>query len=347
MLETAMPHAAESKQGMLSQAITQMMMGYFVSQSLYTVTKLGIPDLLANGPENVTELAQKSGSYEDYLYRILRMLAKTGVFKQLPDRTFQLTDMGHLLRSDVSNSMRPMILMTGSEHYQAWGALFDCVKTGKRPFETVYGMNVFEYFEKHPEAGELFNDAMSSLVRNSHSAVIEHYDFSPFNTLVDIGGGHGLLLSMILTRYPNLKGILFDLPHVVKGATDTFEQAGITDRCEIQSGDFFKAVAAGGDVYIMSHIIHDWNDEACITLLKNTHQAMTDNGKLLLVETVIQGENAPIAGEMMDLNMLVMTPGGRERTEEEYRTLLEKAGFRLERIIPTDCNHSIIESVKI
>jgi cyclopropane fatty-acyl-phospholipid synthase-like methyltransferase len=330
----------------LSQSMMQMITGYWVSSSIYTVAKLGIADILTAGPLGVDKIARKTRTNEDFLYRLLRALSSIGIFEELDGKTFQLTDMAQLLRSDVPNSMRAIAIMMGEEHYQAWGRLKESVETGKLPFEMVYGMGVFEYFEKNPEVGETFNDAMTNLTRTMHSAIISYYDFSPFRKIVDVGGGHGTLLSMILKEYPQLSGVLFDLPHVASGAAPTMQASGVADRCQIVSGDFFQAVTPGGDAYVMSHIIHDWSDKAALAILRNVHQAMNDDGRLLVVECVIEPSNTSSLGKFMDLNMLVMTPGGRERTEEEFRTLLDAAGFTLNRVIPTNCEHCIIEGLK-
>ncbi len=346
-----MPTAANALQTpgtMLSEGpqLMQMISGYWISQAIYTAAKLQIADLLENGPLPIDQLAARAQANEDYLYRVLRALASVGIFEEIPNRTFQLTAKADLLRSQHPQSFKPMALLMGEEHYHAWGRLADGVKTGTQPFQAMYGMGVFEYFQQHPEVSEVFNGAMTAMVKNIHSAVIDHYDFSGINTLVDIGGGHGQLLALILNKYPHLKGILFDLPHVAQGAVEPLKAAGLADRCTIESGDFFQAVAPGGDAYIMGHIIHDWDDERSLTILRNIHKVIADNGKVLLVESVVPEGNKPGMAKFMDLNMLVMT-GGRERTEEEYRALFAQAGFKLTRVISgPHSEHAIVEAVK-
>ncbi len=339
-----MPEPARKTQG--PAVLMQMMTGYWVSQVIYTVSKLGIADLLKAGPRHITELVTDLEANEDFLYRVLRASGSLGLFEEKEGRIFQTTPLGELLRSDHPDSMRPVALMLGEEHYQAWGMLKDAVLSGQSPFQSVFGMQVFEYFEKNPAAGETFNDAMTALVRNDHGIIASSYDFSPFRRIVDVGGGHGMLLAAILGRYPNLEGVLFDLPHVAKSAADTLAKAGLSKRCQIESGDFFKAVASGGDAYILAHIVHDWSDDLAVRILQNIRQVIPAHGRLLLVETVISPGNSHAMAKLMDLNMLVMTPGGRERTEAEYASLLERAGFRLIRIVPTPSEISIIEAVR-
>ncbi len=333
-------------QAAFAAPLMQMMTGYWISQGIYAVAKLGIPDLLKDGPKTADAMAGELNAHPDFLYRLLRALASIGVFSETTPKTFELTPRGHLLRSDVPHTMRPVALMIGGEHYEAWGHLAEGVLSGQTPFEATYGMGVFEYFEKNPQASEIFNAAMTALVKNDHAVVASHYDFRPFRKIVDIGGGHGLLLATILKKNPHLSGVVFDLPHVVSGAESYLKQEAVSERCVTVSGDFFHSVPEGGDVYILSHIIHDWRDESSIKILKNIHHVLPSHGKVLLVETVITSGDDSAAGKWMDLNMLVMTPGGRERTEEEFSQLFEQSGFRLNQIIPTPKGISIIEGVK-
>lgn len=326
--------------------LMQMMTGYWVSQAIYSAAKLEIPDLLQNAAMPVSSLAQKTGASEDFLYRLLRSLGSLGVLVEEEQKVFRLTPMGHMLRRDVPDSVRAIALMLGEEHYQAWGRLADGVMSGKTPFETMYGTQCFEYFEKNPQAGATFNQAMTALVKNEISVVASAYDFSQFERLVDIGGGHGRLLAAILKQCPTLSGVVFDLPHVAEGAIEHFKREGISSRAQVAGGDFFTSVPDNADAYILSHIIHDWSDERSSKILANIHKAMRPEGKLLLVETVIHADRQPAMGTLMDLNMLVMTPGGRERTTEEYQQLLAAAQFKLVQIIPVTPMASIIEAVK-
>jgi len=324
-------------------SMMQMITGYWVSACIYAVAKLGIADLLSLGALPIEDLAQRTQTDSDALYRVMWALSSVGVFHELPQKRFEQTPFSALLVSDIPGSVRYMAIMMGEEHYQVWGNLLTSLKTGDRAFETVYGMPVFEYFQKNPESGEIFNNAMTGFASGMHSAVVNVYDFSRFQTLVDVGGGHGALLTNILHRFPNLKGILFDLPHVGEHAPIATELAG---RLQTVSGDFFLPSLPGADAYILSTMIHDWSDELSLKILKNIHTAMSDNGTLLLVENVVEADNQPHFGKFLDINMLLMTEGGRERTSAEYRALYQQAGFELTQIIPTNSRICIIEGRK-
>lgn len=339
--QTATPSAAQA------EGLMRMLSGYWVSQALYAIAKLHVPDQFEGEKvRTVAELASTLKVNEDFLYRVMRAVAGFGVFVETDLRSFKLGPMGTLLQSGHENSMHAVALMVGEEHYTAWGALHKGIETGKTPFEIVYGMQVFEYFEKHPEASETFNNAMTALVRNDHQIIASAYDFSRFNTLVDVGGGHGSLLISVLKKFPALKGIVFDLPHVAKNAAGPIEQANLQDRCTWEGGDFFKAVPQGADAYMMAHIVHDWSDELAEKFLRNIHAAMAESGRLLVAEVVVTPDNEPSHAKMMDLNMLVMTPGGRERTREEFAALFERAGFRLDQVIETPTGICLLECCK-
>jgi hypothetical protein len=325
-------------------AMMQMITGYWVSMSIYVVAKLKIADRLqAEQPTPVSDLAKQAGANEDFLYRLMRALAGVGIFKESDGKCFTQTPLSQLLRSDVRGSMHGIAVMMGEEHYQAWGHLLESVRTGNRPFEMVYGMPVFEYFEKNPQAGEIFNSAMTGFASAIHGAIVATYDFSAFKTLVDVGGGHGMLLSTILEKNPALRGVLFDLPHVVQGACIP---EALKNRAEIVGGDFFQSVYAGADAYILSTVIHDWADDQAISILKHIHAAMPAQATLLLSENVVEPDNQPSPAKFLDINMLVMTEGGRERSGEEFRVLLQKAGFELKRIIPTPSGICVLEGIK-
>ena len=323
-------------------AILETASGGWRAQALYVAAKLGIADLVQDEPKTAEELASATGTHANSLFRVLRALASMGIFTE-QDGRFALTPLAEPLRSNVPGSMRAMAIMLGEEHQRAWGNILHSVRTGETAFDHVYGMHCFEYLEQNPESGATFNDAMTALSSQTHVAVVSNYDFSGIETLVDVGGGHGTLLSLILKANPQLRGKLFDLPHVVNGAPRVLEAHGVTDRCEVSSGDFFKEVPAG-DAYILSHIIHDWVDERSIQILSSCRRAAQGNARLLLVEMVIPEGNDPFWGKWLDLNMLMMTPGGRERTEQQYRDLLSAAGWEMQRIVPTQGLVSVVES---
>lgn len=325
--------------------LSQIIGAYQQSQAVYVAAKLGLADLLKEGPRTPEELAESTGTHARSLYRLLRALASIGLFAEDEQGRFTLTPMAELLRSDHPDSKRAMALMMGEEHYRAWGDLLYSVQTGRTAFERVYGMPVFEFLSQNPEKGEIFDQAMTAIHGAETEPMVEAYDFSGVGTLADIGGGNGSVLSAVLRRHPDMQGILFDLPPVVDRARGTIEAAGLADRCRFVSGNFFEEVPSGADAYLLRHIIHDWDDAKCTTILQTIHRAIPDEGRLLVLESVIPPGNDPLGAKFLDLTMLAL-PGGQERTEAEFRQLFETAGFRLTRIIPTATEVSIIEGRK-
>jgi hypothetical protein len=328
-----------------AQHVIQIATGFIVSTALQVAVRLGIPDRLAKGPKSAAELAAEAGVQEDPLYRVLRALASVGIFEESDGRRFALTLAGGLLRSGVPGSMQAMAMFMSSPfHLRVYSELMHSLKTGRPAVEKAMGMPVFEYFPKDPELSEIFNNAMTSFSDIVIPAALSAYDFGGIDTLVDVAGGHGAVLTAILKKNPGMKGILFDLDHVIAGARGRIEASGVADRLTTQSGDFFKAVPAG-DGYVMKHIIHDWDDDRASTILRNIRSAMgSGRGRVVLLESVIQPGNAPDFGKIVDIEMLAM-PGGKERTEAEFRALFEKSGFRLSRIVPTQSPLSVIEAV--
>jgi len=323
--------------------LMQMLFGAQMQRSVCLASRLGIPDLLATQSQTAEELADKTGMNAPSLYRLLRTLASIGVFSETADRKFELTPISSLLRSDVSNSVRDFAVMMGEDWiWQAWGELPYSVETGGVAHEKVQGMGSFEFFQKNEESGKVFNAAMTNFTRAIIPAVIEGYDFSGVNRLVDIAGGHGLLLAGILKANPHLQGVLFDLPFVIEGAGEMLQKEDVSDRVELASGDFFESVPAGADAYMMKHIIHDWDDESSIKILQNIRSAMNEKGKVLIIEMVVPEGSEPHPSKALDILMLVME-GGKERTKDEYRKLLDATGFKMTRIIPTKSPYSLIE----
>ncbi|MEW6125820.1 MAG: methyltransferase [Acidobacteriota bacterium] len=324
----------------------QMLSGYWVSQSLYVAARLGIADLLANGSRAVEDLAQASNSHTENLYRLLRALAGVGVFVEEENRKFGLTPLAQFLQTGV-NTQRAMAIHIGeTPSWNAWGDLLHTIQTGETAFAHVNGQEVFPYYAEHPESQEPFNQAMTNYSEVVKAAVLQAYDFSGFKKIVDVGGGHGSMLTAILEKHTEMQGVVFDLPPVVEGAKKRIEEAHLTNRCEAIGGDFFEAVPAGGDVYTLKTIIHDWDEQRAIKILKNLHRAMKDDGKLLLIETVIPEGNEPSFSKLCDIHMMVMT-GGRERSESEYAKLFAKAGFKLTRVVSGEFLISIIEAEKV
>jgi hypothetical protein len=328
-----------------AQAIAQMASGYWVSQALYVAAKLAIADFLASGPKGAAELAVECGANPAALYRLLRALASLGVFAEIDGQRFELTPLAQALRSDVPESKRAMVLMTGEEQYRAWGELLYTVTTGKKGFDRVFGKPLFDYLAERPEQAALFDAAMVSIHGRETPAMIAAYDFSSLGTLADLGGGNGSVLIAILAANPTLRGILFDLPNVVARATANIAASGLANRCQTIGGSFFESVPAA-NAYLMRHIIHDWDDERSQAILRNIHRTAPAGAKLLVVESVIRPGNDPDFVKLLDLTMLVI-PGGQERNEEEYRRLLSASGFDLQRIVPTDTGVSILEAVKV
>jgi hypothetical protein len=340
--------AAPAPQEMPTEAVLgQIMMGAFTSQAVYVAAKLGIADLVKDNPRSVADLAAATATHAGALYRVLRALASIGVFTETEPKTFALTPFAEPLLSDRAGSMRDMAIWIGEEpHWRVYGEMLHSVRTGETAFERVHGEEVFPYlFETNRALGDIFNRAMTSFSSSVAPAVAEAYDTAGAKTLVDIAGGHGLLLAAFLKANPQLKGVLFDVPTVIEGAGAVLESEGVAARVETATGDFFHSVPAGGDLYMMKHIIHDWDDARSLEILKNIRSAMNDDGRVLIVEMVVREGNEPDFSKIMDLEMLV-TPGGIERTAAEYRELLAQAGLHLTRIVPTASPYSIVEAVK-
>jgi hypothetical protein len=325
--------------------IMHMAMGAMITPALGVAAKLGIADLLNDGPKSIDEIAAATETHAPSIYRILRTLASGGVFRETENRTFENTDRSDVLRGGVPGSLKyAVIFMSEPWHFNAWSNMMHSAKTGETAWKKTYGVEVFDWFAANPSESEIFNRAMTDMSGAVVQAVAEAYDFSGIQTLADIAGGHGLLLSQILAANPDLKGILFDIDHVIAGAPAMLEREGVADRVKTVSGDFFVEVPAA-DAYIMKHIIHDWDDERSIRIMQCIHRAMIGDGKLLLVEMVVPEGNTPHPSKLLDLEMLTL-PGGLERTEAEYADLFARAGFRLSRIVPTKSPFSVIEGVK-
>lgn len=325
--------------------LMQMLFGFAASRAIGVSAELRIADLLKDGPKTAEELAQQTNVHARSLYRVLRACASIGVYAEDNEKRFSLTPLAEPLLSDAPGSLRAFAeMITCDWQYQTWAELPYSVKTGKPSFEKVFGMSSFDYFWSNEKAGKVFNDAMTSNSAFSSVAVVNGYDFSSISKLVDVGGGHGFLLASILAKYGSVKGVLYDTPAIVAEAEKLLTAHGVIDRCETAGGDFFDSVPTGGDAYIMKHIIHDWNDEQCITILKNCRKAMTDSGKVLVIEMIVPKSNEPSPAKFLDLQMLQYLPGC-ERTETEYRELFHKAGFELSRVVPTMSPFSVIEGI--
>lgn len=340
--------ASPELQFMPPQALLmQMAMGYMISQAVSVAGKLYIADHLKDGAKTVEELADLTETDAPSLYRLMRALASAGVFERDAEGRFSNSAISEFLRSDHPESLRAAVHMIGDkEHWHAHENLLQSVKTGEIAFEYTFGMPVFPYFATHPEAAEVFDNAMSSFGFGIANAVAATYDFSGAETIADIGGGHGSLLSTILNAAPEAKGILYDQPQVLAGADEVLKNAGTFERVEKTEGNFFEEIPVKADVYLMKFIIHDWNDEQSEAILKNLAKSAEPGAKVLLIESVVEEDDSPSMSKIMDLNMLVMT-GGKERTATEYAALFEKTGFKLTNVFPTPSPMQIVEAVKV
>ena len=323
------------------QQLLQMITGYWPAQAIHVAARLKLADLIKQSPRTAAELAKPTGTHAPSLYRLLRALASVEIFREDDQGRFHLTPMAECLL-DMHGSQRAVALMMGGEHYASWGELLYSIQTGKPAFDHLYKKPVFDWLSEHPEDAKIFDAAMTGFHGPETQAMIDAYDYAGANTVVDIGGGNGTVLAAVLKRHPQIKGILYDLPGVIERAKQNLEAQGLSSRCQFIAGSFFEAAPPGGDVYQMRHIIHDWTDEQCRTILGHVRKVIPKHGKLLVIEMVIKPKNEPQPAKWLDLNMLAI-PGGRERTEAEYRTLYEDSGYKLERIVPTPTEVSVIE----
>jgi hypothetical protein len=330
-----------------AQLLNQVALGYMASAALQVALALEIPDRLVAGPRHVSDLATEAGVREDHLYRVLRALASVGIFEEQPagSRVMALNLPARLAVKGPGSMQAMGLFITSPFHFRSYAELLHSVKTGQPAGEKVAGMPLFEYFAKNPAFSELFNDAMTAFSAAVIPAVLAAYDFTGIDVLVDIAGGHGRVLTSILQKYPSMRGVLFDIDHVIAGAGPLLRASGVGDRVRTESGDFFKAVPAGGDAYVMKHIIHDWPDEQAITILKNIRTQLQGkpHGRVILIESVIPAGNTPHMGKLIDLEMMVM-PGGKERTEAEFASLFERAGFSRTRVVPTQAPLWVVEA---
>jgi len=329
-------------------ALLHLVGGFQVARALYVAAKLGLADLLGEGPKSGAELAAATGTHAPSLERVMRLLASEGVFAEDDSRRFALTPLSMPLRTHRAGSLRDLIVhQLGEETYQAWGKLMESVRTGATAFDRAFGVGVWEYRAHHPEYAALFDAAMSNFSGVHIDAVLAAYPFSAFRRVVDLGGGVGKFLVALLSAHPGMKGVLFDLPHVAESAREQIARAGLTQRCEFQSGDIFVGVPEGADAYVLSRVIHDWDDARALAILQNCRRAMPRDGKLLLIERILpaRAEPSPAVRSLLvtDLMMMVMNGGG-ERTEEEYQGLLGAAGFAPAKVTPTSSAVNVIET---
>jgi hypothetical protein len=323
-----------------------MMAGTWVARSIHVVAELRIADHLADGPRSAEALAAAAGVSARPMYRLLRALVAVGLFASEPDGRFRLNPLAELLRENGPDSFRAMVILLGDEQARCWDDLLETIRTGEPAFERLYGEPVFTYLAKHPEKARLFDAAMAAVSGRVVQEVLDAYDFLGVRLLADVGGGTGATLAGALHRYPHMRGILFDLPHVAERARAFLEDAGVARRCSILGGDFFETAPEGADTYLLRHILHDWDDTKAGLILKNLRRVMPAGARLLVVDTVLAGGDGQERGKLLDLHMMVAA-GGAERTETEFRQLLSSRGFWMNRVVPTAGEVSVIESVAV
>jgi hypothetical protein len=322
--------------------LMQFILGKWISKPIYVAAELGIADLLAEEPKSIDDLAHATNTHAASLYRVLRALACVGIFTEVQERQFGLTPMAECLQT---NALRSIARMFHADwHDRVWDHLLNSVRTGKTAFEEVHGMPAFDWFKTNAEATEIYQQANAVKVRNSHRTIIDNYDFSGIKKLTDVGGGLGALLALILESNSEMQGIVADLPEVIRETAKQDHIKKLQSRCKPVACDFFNQVPAGSDAYLLSHILHDWDDEHCRRILRNCHRAMASDTKLLVVEALIPAGNSFSIAKLMDLEVFVMG-GGRERTQAEFQQLFQSSGFELSRIIPTRESISIIEGI--
>lgn len=316
----------------------QMATGYWLSQAIYVAAKLGIADLLIDGPKSSAQLAAAACCDRTSLFRVLRALASAGVLSQVDGDRFALAALGKSLRSNVPGSLRAIVITIGEIHYQACGDLVHSVRTGSPAFNRVFGASLFEHLAQSPEDSAAFNQGMTDLASMLAYAIVLAYDFSGISSVIDVGGGEGQLLRQILNCYPEMTGTVFDSSSVLHSTTGLSSR-----RCFFTAGNFFESVPEGAEAYLLSGVLHDWNDELAVTILRNCRNAISGKARLLIVETIVPETNASSFSKLLDINMMVMC-SGRERTQSEFEALLSAADFSLTRIIPTLAPQSIIEA---
>lgn len=322
-----------------------MAQGFEVTQLVYVAAKLGIADHLKTEPRSSDELAGLVEAHPGTLYRLMRALSSLGIFHEREDGLFEGTPLSEPLREDAPNSARMWAIMSGEEWmWRPWGNLLHSVRTGETAFNSTFGIGMFEYFCEHIEAGSIFDNIMSISTSGISYELAHSYDFSNTGLIVDVGGGHGLLLAAILSANQGIRAILYDAHQVLNSAQKILEASRISDRCEMVGGNFFESVPSGADTYIMKWIIHDWDDRRAVRILKNCRAAMAIGGKVLVIEHILEPGNQPTREKRSDIMMMVM-PGGQERTETQFRSLFEAAGLRLKKVIETSVGLSVMECI--
>lgn len=331
-----------NKQTLPQLTTLQMTSGFGTLQALYAVIELEIAERVSEAPKSYQEIATATQTKPELLYRLLRFLSSLGFFVQVQPGHFQIADLGVCLLPNHPNSLRNYLIIRAEQEYQCWTKLLDTVQTGRNAFEQVYGLERFQYFAQNPETGELFDRAMVEISALHNQAVLQAYDFSSFETVVDISGGYGIFLNAILQQHPTLRGLLFDMPHTIAKATLYLDRHNVLERCDLVPGNIFESVPTGGDIYILKHVLHMMTDQKVKKILENCRQALSKNQRLLVIDTIIADDDPSWQAKFKDMNML-MVLSGKERTEIEFCELFAATGFKPVNIIPTKSLLSIIE----
>jgi len=323
--------------------LLDLIAGEWIAKSIYAATELDIATILAKGPMSIHELAIIAECNEEHLYRLLHMLSSNGIFSENDNCVFSNTEVSHLLSKEYPFSLHDLVHFYGQEMSQSWNLTTECIKQGRPAFDLTFEMPVFAYFKSHPEAAQIFNAAMKEKSKMVIDSLLHSYDFGRFRSICDIGGGCGHFLSAIFVKYPNMKGILFELSDVIASSDDVLRP--FEKRCSRIAGNFFQNIPVQADAYLLKSVLHDWNDQDAIKILKNCHQAMPDGSSLLIVEPIVSDSNKKEMAKVMDVYMMIIT-GGKERTRQEFEHLLEKSGFRLDAIISTETEFSFMIASK-
>jgi len=326
--------------------LAKLLYGYKATQCLYVAAKLNIADHLLSGKKNIHDLARTTNTNCDALYRVMRCLAALGVFNEESEKIFSLNSAADDLLSDSENTMKDFIILCGEELYRSAGDLLYSVKTDLPAFDHIYGMNHWDYLEKHPDKAKTFHDAMEKGSLPMIKDILKHYDFSTYKSIVDVGGGKGQLICEILSQYPHTNGIVFDLPNAEKFAENYIISKNLSDRCKFISGSFFEATPKDSDLYLLKVVLHDWDDKKALQILQKCRESISKTGKILIIEKIIENNNFKDLACLGDINMLV-TLKGRERSLDEFKHLLDIGGFKLLQKIGTNTVFSIIEAESI
>ena len=342
--ETNNPADTQKSAGLPAPAVfLQLLFGKHITYSLSAVARLGVADHMGTAPVEIHELARKTGANPPALYRVMRMLASVGVFEEVPEKSFTLTPVGQLLKTDAPGSFRYTAIQFGEAwSTRPWEHFTDTVRTGENGVRKAFGKDVFELFAEQPEQAEVFNRSMTNTSAAMVDSIVSAYDFSSIDRLADVGGGHGMLLASILARHPHMQGVLYDLPEVVAGAGAKPHFTGCQARVQIEAGSFFESVPSGCDAYIMKFILHDWSDDHCHKILSAIRKQLPSNGRILVCEQIVADE--PGIAKLVDIEMLALTVGGKERTVTEFSDLFSSAGLRLALVFRTESPLCILEA---